>query len=68
MRSALRLSGFAVMEWSGRAPTLPACDAGGTAMSNKSSSAVATMGIDIGMNSFHVTGLDERGAIVLRQK
>jgi transposase len=26
------------------------------------------MGIDIGKNSFHVIGLDERGAIVLRQK
>jgi transposase len=37
-------------------------------MSSKSSSAVATMGIDIGKNSFHVIGLDERGAIVLRQK
>jgi transposase len=28
----------------------------------------ATMGIDIGKNSFHVVGLDQRGAIVLRQK
>jgi hypothetical protein len=28
---------------------------------------VATMGIDIGKNSFHVVGLDQRGAIVLRQ-
>jgi hypothetical protein len=27
-----------------------------------------TMGIDIGKNSFHVVGLDQRGAIVLRQK
>ena len=36
-------------------------------MSNKSTS-IATMGIDIGKNSFHVVGLDERGAIVLRQK
>jgi len=26
------------------------------------------MGIDIGKNSFHVVGLDRRGAIVLRQK
>jgi hypothetical protein len=25
-------------------------------------------GIDIGKNSFHVVGLDRRGAIVLRQK
>ena len=37
-------------------------------MSNKSTATVATMGIDIGQNSFHVVGLDERGAIVLRQK
>jgi transposase len=37
-------------------------------MSNKSTSVVATMGIDIGKNSFHVIGLDPRGAIVLRQK
>jgi transposase len=27
-----------------------------------------TVGIDIGKNSFHVVGLDQRGAIVLRQK
>ena len=37
-------------------------------MSNKSTATVATMGIDIGKNSFHVVGLDEHGAIVLRQK
>jgi transposase len=37
-------------------------------MSNKSTASVATMGIDIGKNSFHVVGLDERGAIVLRLK
>src|SRR5271169_5027479 len=37
-------------------------------MFNQSSSTVATMGIDIGKNSFHVVGLDQRGAIVLRQK
>lgn len=29
---------------------------------------IATLGIDIGKNSFHLIGLDERGAIVLRQK
>src|SRR5215510_9718161 len=39
-----------------------------TAMSNKSITTIATMGIDIGKNSFHVVGLDRRGAIVLRQK
>ena len=37
-------------------------------MSNKSIATVATMGIDIGKNSFHVVGLDEHGAIVVRQK
>jgi transposase len=37
-------------------------------MSNKSNATVATMGTDIGKNSFHVVGLDQRGAIVLRQK
>ena len=29
---------------------------------------VAVVGIDIGKNSFHIVGHDERGAIVLRQK
>ena len=37
-------------------------------MSNKSNSLVATIGIDIGKNAFHVVGLDRRGAIVLRQR
>ncbi|WGR93098.1 IS110 family transposase [Bradyrhizobium sp. ISRA443] len=37
-------------------------------MSQKSSSAIAVVGIDIGKNSFHVVGHDRRGAIVLRQK
>jgi transposase len=40
----------------------------GAAMSNKSNPTVAAMGIDIGKNSFHVVDLDQRGAIVLRQK
>src|SRR6266566_2144870 len=31
-------------------------------------SRIAAIGIDIGKNSFHVVGQDERGAIVLRQK
>ena len=30
--------------------------------------AIAVVGVDIGKNSFHVVGLDDRGAIVLRQK
>ena len=37
-------------------------------MSQKSSSEIAVIGIDIGKNSFHVVGQDRRGAIVLRQK
>src|SRR5437762_2724270 len=37
-------------------------------MSQKLNSAIAVIGIDIGKNSFHVVGHDERGAIVLRQK
>src|SRR6476659_3693248 len=31
-------------------------------------SAVATIGIDIGKNTFHLVGLDQRGAIVLQLK
>ena len=37
-------------------------------MSQKLNSAIAVIGIDIGKNSFHLVGLDERGAIVMRQK
>jgi transposase len=37
-------------------------------MSAKFNSEIAVIGIDIGKNSFHVVGLDRRGAIVLRQK
>jgi hypothetical protein len=37
-------------------------------MSNKSIAMIATMGIDIGKNSFNVVGLNQRGAIVMRQK
>ena len=37
-------------------------------MSQKLDAAVAVIGIDIGKNSIHVVGLDQRGAIVLRQK
>ena len=37
-------------------------------MSQNLNSAVAVIGIDIGKNSSHVVGLDDRGAIVLRQK
>src|SRR5689334_24060119 len=37
-------------------------------MSEKLNSVIAVIGIDIGKNSFHVVGLDGRGAIALRQK
>src|SRR3984893_18599131 len=62
------------MEWSARAPALPASQSGkGTkdkeqAMSQTSNTAIAVSGIDMGKNSFHVVGHDARGAIVLRQK
>src|SRR5947199_8606061 len=62
------------MGWSGRAPAPPATNlARGSkdkehAMSQNLNSAVAVVGIDIGKNSFHIVGLDDRGAIVLRQK
>jgi transposase len=47
--------------------------AGGTedkehAMSQKLDSSPAVIGIDIGKNSFHIVGQNQRGAIVLRQK
>jgi len=37
-------------------------------MSQILNAATAVIGIDIGKNSFHIIGLDRRGAIVLRQK
>ena len=37
-------------------------------MSQHLSTAIAVIGIDIGKDSFHIVGLDARGAIVLRQK
>ena len=62
------------MEWSGRAPAAPAIEAGkgrqrqGARHVSELKTAIAVVGIDIGKNSFHVVGLDQRGAIVLRQK
>jgi transposase len=62
------------MEWSGRAPARQRTKlARGAkdkehAMSETLKTAIAVVGIDIGKNSFHVVGLDQRGAIVLRQK
>src|SRR5262249_43554466 len=38
------------------------------AMSQPVGTTIAVMGIDIGKNSFHIVGLDQRGAIVLRQR
>src|SRR5438876_5676122 len=37
-------------------------------MSQQLRTTITVIGIDIGKNSFHVVGLDQRGAIVLRQK
>jgi len=37
-------------------------------MFQKIDTSIAVVGIDIGKNSFHVVGFDQRGAIVLRQK
>jgi transposase len=34
----------------------------------ETNSAIAVIGIDIGKNSFHIVGQDQRGSIVLRQK
>ena len=36
--------------------------------SQKTPEAISTIGIDVGKNTFHLVGLDKRGAIVLRQK
>jgi transposase len=54
-------------------PTSKRCLCGGTkdkehAMAEALKNSIAFVGIDIGKNSFHVVGLDECGAIVLRQK
>ena len=36
--------------------------------SQKITGIVTTIGIDIGKNTFHLVGFDQRGAIILRQK
>src|SRR5262249_45098049 len=65
-----------MLDWNGPA-VLPPCQqrmlAGGTedkehAMSQKLDTSPAVIGIDIGKNSFHIVGQNQRGAIVLRQK
>jgi hypothetical protein len=63
-----------LMGWSGRAPAPPAIEAGKGrqdkehAMSQKLDTSPAAIGIDIGNNSFHIVGQNQRGTIVLRQK
>ena len=37
-------------------------------MSQQTNTSISVVGIDIGKNSFHIVGLDDRGAIMLRQK
>ncbi len=37
-------------------------------MSQTLKAAIAVVGVDIGKNSFHVVGPDQRGAMALRQK
>src|SRR6478609_1462680 len=60
------------MGWSGRGPASQESGKGrktrSTPMSHTLNSTVTVIGIDIGKNSFHVVGLDDRGAIVLRQR
>ena len=36
--------------------------------SQKTPETISTIGIDVGKNTFHLVGLDKRGAIVLQQK
>jgi transposase len=65
-----------VGSWNGPAVLLPrrCCKlARGTedkehAMAEQPNTRIAVIGIDIGKNSFHLVGLDKRGAIALRQK
>ena len=60
------------MGWCGRAPAPPAISWPGAprqgARHGCDSTECDCRSIDIGKNSFHVVGLDGRGAIVLRQK
>src|SRR5919109_1540321 len=62
------------MGWSGRAPAPLAARLAKSAedrehaMTETLKAASAVVGIDIGTNSFHVVGLDRRGAIMLRQR
>jgi hypothetical protein len=65
-----------VCQWNGPAVLLPrqqvklarGAENKEHAMFQKLNVAVVVIGIDIGKNSFHVVGLDQRGAMVPRQK
>src|SRR5438034_6884224 len=63
-----------LLGWSGRAPAPPVSEPCQGRQSQGARYVSATqhddpvIGVDIGKNSFHVVGLDQRGAIVLRQK
>ena len=65
-----------IMGWPGRAPALQDVESCGGLRSTRSPSHVTQIHtihhqhdrLDIGKNSFHLVGLDQRGAIVLQQK
>ena len=62
-----------LVAWTGGAPSSIPRRAGcpgakEPAMPRKSKDTAAVLGIDIGKNVFHLIGLDNKGAIVLRQK
>jgi transposase len=54
------------MAWSGRVP--PRSALGWSEAPRQGAQTIRVVGIDIGKSAFHVAGLDDRGAIVLRQK
>src|SRR5215831_16418067 len=63
------------MGWPGRAPARNGVSLAGRATqrslpmsSTCAPTTIATIGIDLGKNSFHLVGLDRRGAIVLQLK
>src|SRR5262245_10421519 len=63
------------MGWSGRPPPSTGVmlverksGARSTPVTRPNTAAVATLGIDIAKNVFHLIGLNERGAITLRQR
>jgi transposase len=60
------------MEWTGGAPRSTPRFGGdqeqGACLPRHSKDTVAVVGIDIGKNTFHLVGLNKRGAIILRLK